>query len=70
MKYIILILLIILSVVIYNFSYKSSYDNTDIIQNNTTERFAVSYGINLDTVKDKGALYNSKYKANSGTNFY
>jgi predicted PurR-regulated permease PerM len=57
-----------------NISNNNSSNNTSNISNNntsnSTERFAVSYGINLDTINDKGALYSSRFKPNSGTNFY
>jgi len=53
-------------------------NNNDVVKNSTSslsvgikkEGFGILYGKQLDTVDDKGALYTSKFLANSGSNFY
>ena len=76
-RIIIFLLFVVIGFYIFNVvnSTTNSSNNTSNNTSNTpainsTERFAVSYGINLDTINDKGALYSSRFKPNSGTNFY
>jgi hypothetical protein len=49
-------------------------NKSDIQLNNEDDKqkegFGILYGKQLDTVDDKGALYTSKFLANSGSNFY